>query len=530
MIPLQPGQFSVTVQAVGFSDTVSIQRKVYVPPFFLENTRSSLIIDTSFFEILEDMEIRQGERLTFFIKGTPGARADFSVAGIVQHVRMDELNPRRNHSWEGSVFKQGEPPFLPKIRGIYAGTYKIAEDAPTGKSSIHFTLSTVSGDTVSAFSKTALWVRKKDFQRNALVKYTTEVTDESGEAPISVNFATGTEVLVIGRSGKFYRAALSKTKDAWIPADRLFFSTKFGNQLAGKIVDTSVHSQSEKVEFRIVLNKRLPFVILQNADSQALTLVFYGAILDSMLDKVVSTNDVYNKIQWQQKENGELHGTFALDFKQQWGYRTFYEDSTLVVEIKRPLEIRKKRESKYQDLVICLDAGHSPDAGAIGPTGAKEKDVSSRYILQLKNMLESRGTKVVLTRGAHTGSNLSSRALFANLADADLFISLHFNALPDGLSPFRSRGTSTYYFHRHSFAFAEAIHKRLLQKTRLRNFGLHENDLAVCRITSIPAILLEPAFLMIPSEEIRILDPDFQTNVCEAIVQGIEDFLRYTVK
>jgi N-acetylmuramoyl-L-alanine amidase len=527
MIPVQAGHFFVTAHAVGNRDTVSLQRKVYVPPYYLENTPGSLAIDTSFFEIFEDAEIRRGDKLTFFMKGTPRSRAAFSVAGIVQNVRMRELNPKRNYSWSGSIFKRGEPPFLPKIYGIYAGTFELPENVPTGKMSLQFTLSKTSGDTITASPKAVFLVREKDFHRTAIVKYLTDVTDESGESPVSVKFAPGTEVSMIGRVGNFYRLALSKTKVAWMSADRLLVPTGLENQIAGKIAGARVRNLSEKVEFRIELNKRLPYAIFQNAELQTLTLTVYGAQMDSALAEVVSTNETGKKIRCQQKENGEMHCTFEFNFKQQWGYRAFFDDTTLVIEIKHPDGIAKPGESVFRDIVICLDAGHSPDDGAIGPTGTREKDLTARYVLQLKSLLEHRGAKVILTRGDADGINLFSRTLFAGMAETDLFISLHFNALPDGVSPLRSRGVSTYYFHEHSFAFAEAIHKRLLQKTRLRDFDLRQNDLVVCRATSMPAVLLEPAFLMIPSEEMRILDPDFQSDVCEAIVQGIEDFLRH---
>ena len=93
MIPLRLGRFSIAIRAIAARETIFQKRNVYVPPYLLENSRKTLDIDTSFFRNFEDIEIRQGEKVKLFTKGTPDAHTAFSIPGIVQNVTMEELQP-----------------------------------------------------------------------------------------------------------------------------------------------------------------------------------------------------------------------------------------------------------------------------------------------------------------------------------------------------------------------------------------------------------------------------------------------------
>jgi N-acetylmuramoyl-L-alanine amidase len=92
---------------------------------------------------------------------------------------------------------------------------------------------------------------------------------------------------------------------------------------------------------------------------------------------------------------------------------------------------------------IVLDPGHGgKDPGAIGPGGLAEKDVvlsiAKKLALKLKNEM---GIEVVLTRKDDRFVALEDRTALANAEDADLFLSLHMNASPNG----DARGIETYY-------------------------------------------------------------------------------------
>ncbi|HEX9653539.1 MAG TPA: N-acetylmuramoyl-L-alanine amidase, partial [bacterium] len=210
-----------------------------------------------------------------------------------------------------------------------------------------------------------------------------------------------------------------------------------------------------------------------------------------------------------------------LDVVQQWGYNPYYEGTNLVVEVKKP-----PKKLKLSELLICVDPGHGPDDGAVGPTRLKEKDANLQLSQVLKEKLQRKGARVFLTRHDRHGANLAVRPKIAAQMEADLLLSVHHNALPDDVNPFVSRGTSTYYYHPQSLPLAVAIQQQLLNKLKLNNFGLFYDNLALCRPPQMPAVLIEAAFIMHPEEEKLIKSSHYRNLVADAIVRGIEDFLK----
>lgn len=81
--------------------------------------------------------------------------------------------------------------------------------------------------------------------------------------------------------------------------------------------------------------------------------------------------------------------------------------------------------------IIVLDPGHGgPDPGAVGASGAHEKDIVLAVARELKAMLEETGRyHVVMTREGDWILRLADRVLFARAAGADLFISLHADSI-----------------------------------------------------------------------------------------------------
>ncbi|MBV8164602.1 MAG: N-acetylmuramoyl-L-alanine amidase, partial [Candidatus Eremiobacteraeota bacterium] len=106
--------------------------------------------------------------------------------------------------------------------------------------------------------------------------------------------------------------------------------------------------------------------------------------------------------------------------------------------------------------------------------------------------------------------------------DADVLVSVHNNALPDGVDPFTHHGFSVYYYQPQSLELARAIHSAYARDTSLPDYGLYYDNLALVRPTEEPAVLTESAFIMWPPEEMELRSPAFQDRLGATIADGID--------
>jgi len=206
-----------------------------------------------------------------------------------------------------------------------------------------------------------------------------------------------------------------------------------------------------------------------------------------------------------------------------WGYRTRWEGNNLLLEIRRPPAIDP--DHPLTGRRIALDPGHPP-AGATGPTGLKEATVVLAIAREAQVMLERKGAQVVMVRSSDASMDLVPRLQIAERADAEVLISIHANALPDGVNPFANSGTSVYYFHPRSAPLARVLDRSLVHQFGFRDLGMGRGDLALVRPTWMPAALTEGLFIMVPDQEYWLASPEGQRRYAQGLVDGIEAFLR----
>lgn len=181
--------------------------------------------------------------------------------------------------------------------------------------------------------------------------------------------------------------------------------------------------------------------------------------------------------------------------------------------------------------LVVIDAGHGGyDDGATGPSGTREKDITLSIALKLSVQLKSAGYAVLLTRSDDTYVSLPDRSLTANNANASIFVSIHCNSSEyhngHGTEVYTepARSNPVYKQQEESRALAGFVQSELTKALGLTDRGIKEKDLAVCRETNLPAILIETAFIDNPEEEMLLSDPFFQDNAVMAIKRGIDSF------
>lgn len=180
---------------------------------------------------------------------------------------------------------------------------------------------------------------------------------------------------------------------------------------------------------------------------------------------------------------------------------------------------------------IVIDPGHGgSDAGASGPTGVREKDVSLGVALKLRQLLEAQGDPVVMTRttdvDVHSPQATNAQELQARVnkapRDAAIFISIHCNAFSNPAS----HGMETYFCEGSGRGrrLAKLINEELERAGGLANRGVKPATFYVLKHTAMPSTLLELGFVTNPEEERLLADEDYQQSLAEAIVIGINRY------
>ena len=131
-----------------------------------------------------------------------------------------------------------------------------------------------------------------------------------------------------------------------------------------------------------------------------------------------------------------------------------------------------------------------------------------------------------MTRTADVDLELWPRVDLAQRSGADLLISIHNNALPDGVNPFTNNGASVYYNQPRSAPLARAVQEELVRWLGVRDLGIGRGDLALVRTTWMPSVLTEGLFVIVPEQEAALRAPAGQRLYARAVVDGVRRFLR----
>lgn len=334
-------------------------------------------------------------------------------------------------------------------------------------------------------------------------------------------FADGTRARLDGRVGDQVRVRLSNQSAAWVSLDDVASVLPAGTpgpSTAVRLVRLTPGDSS--VAARLTLDERVPFRV--DEDDRAITVRLYGAESDLDFVQYGGTDPLVRRVTWAQPATDECTVTFELSARV-FGWRTRWDGDDLLLEIRRPPRIDPAHPLAAR--TIAVDPGHPP-LGATGPTGLREADANLAVGLALRDLLERQGARVVMTRTTDTALGLYQRRAIAERANAEILVSIHNNALPDGVNPFVNNGTSTYYFYPRASRLAVLTERALVGELGLPDLGAARGDFALVRCTWMPAMLTEGAFLMIPEQENALRTPSFQEAYARGVALGIQAFLR----
>lgn len=333
-------------------------------------------------------------------------------------------------------------------------------------------------------------------------------------------FPTGTRTVATARLGDDLRVRLSRGQEAWVPAADAIGLRLGSAAVRGTVQSLTVTPDSDRIVIRIPVTQQVPFRV-EEADRE-LTLRLYNAVGDVNWIRYGRSDPYLRALHWLQASSDEVTITAELA-SGVWGYRTRWNRNDLLLEIRRPPRIDPARPLAGQ--VIVVDPGHPP-LGATGPTGFREAEANLAVALALRELLVAEGARVLMTRTTDQPVELWPRVKFADSVSADLLVSIHNNALPDGVNPFTNNGASVFYNHPRGIPLAQAIQQALVRRLGVRDLGAARGDLALVRPTWMPAVLTEGLFMMVPEQEAALRQPPGQRAYALAVRDGIVQFLK----
>ena len=542
-LPLQPGPFDFELRAINENDTTFYIRSVNVPIPKKSFGYDQLDV-TDWQDSASNIILAEGDLLRVEFQATPCCHAWFSIPGYVDSVPMVEMPPRIQPYWGETVFGIGAVPESLKISGYYSGFMEIdGRKLPDSTRICYFlkapslhdlfeipadrvkfieamSLLEFQGETTIDSSGYFISINPVDYPR--VVEFTDSVQIMRvgpSKGYLSIFQPKGVRALAVGRVGEWLKLTLSQTQQGWVNVNSIKFLDPAWPPPASYLKAIRTYSDKNKLVIELPLSDKHPFKIAEE-DRYTLKIFIYGVISDTDWIRYDFNDKDLDFAVWSQPEPY----LYCLTLKMKrplWGYDCYYESDILKLQINKPPQYN----GRLDDIVIVVDPGHSPDPGAIGPTGLKESEINLEIAKAIKEDLENKGAKVILTREDMSDLPLYDRPAIAKNLNADLFVSIHNNALPDGVSPFENNGTSAYYYHVHSIDLARAIHEEMLKATGLKDYGLYHGNLAVNRPTQYPAVLLECAFIILPEQEALLKNKNFQNRIARAVRKGIERFL-----
>ncbi|MFH0765580.1 MAG: N-acetylmuramoyl-L-alanine amidase, partial [Calditrichota bacterium] len=320
----------------------------------------------------------------------------------------------------------------------------------------------------------------------------------------------------------YWKIALTSGRFAWASHTAVKNPVKLTARDWPVIWKVDVCDSGKWVEVILPLKERILYRMTDDPALTRLTCDLFG--VTSHIDQMnfQPGTELVRQLTWDQPGESWLRLEISLN-KPCWGYKTSFRDGNFIISLRKPLDFKRRAEP----LIIALDAGHGGELeGALGPTRLKEKDVNLSCAIALEKLLVKKGFSVLMLRGNDVSIPLNQRVSGASTGEADILISIHHNALPDGVNPFGEWGVGTRFYYPHSRGLAEAVQTALVKELQIFDEGVYYHNLALVRPTTMPAILIEAGYIMLPEQEAVMKREDYPDRLAGAIYSGLKRFLQ----
>jgi len=223
---------------------------------------------------------------------------------------------------------------------------------------------------------------------------------------------------------------------------------------------------------------------------------------------------------------GDTATVFRFTLSRPMGAQVTTGNNEVRIELSKP----DVGNGKLAGKIVCIDAGHGGHDTGAHFGSVYEKNLTLSIAKKTAQAFAEAGATVVMTRKTDVFIPLLERNEIADRSQADFFIAIHINSnkvansLSGGIA-FHHKENET------SKLLAECVQDEISGVSKIPSLGawsdgkIYQSGFSVLRNASQPAILLELGFINATKDRARLQQQDFQLDVADAIVRGVQDFL-----
>lgn len=188
--------------------------------------------------------------------------------------------------------------------------------------------------------------------------------------------------------------------------------------------------------------------------------------------------------------------------------------------------------------LAALDDGHGMETPGkrtplLDGKVMKENEFNSAVVGYIDIELKRCGIDTLLVAPTDYDTPLATRVNLANTKKADIYVSIHANAFDSKFDNYDPEGLEVFYYEGSvkGKKLAECVHKYLIQGTPQKDRGIKKgNHLYVIRVTKMPAVLIEAAFMDNKREAKLLMSDEFRKEVAIEVSKGICEYFGVSYK
>lgn len=331
-----------------------------------------------------------------------------------------------------------------------------------------------------------------------------------------------------GIYGDNYRIHLSDTEEGYISREYVKELPTGSVTPSYFINPISCYPSASADIIKIPYLENVPYEIYPDPEQKRIIISLYGVKTSSTW--IIHKNNLryIENVTWQQTTKETYKIYVNLKTSKIWGYDIKPNGKELIFRIKYPPTYNVENNLSLKGIKISLEAGHGgSNIGAVGLSGLKEKEINLKLCKMLESLFKEHGAEILQVRDSDKDMTLTAKRDTITNSDANIHLSIHANSSEPSNEFLGASGTCTFYHNPFWAKLAEKVYSKLIELD-VKPFGVVGFfNYRVTRMSDMPAILVEQAFLSQAEDEEKLNDDNFRQHIAEKIYEGLIEYLKY---